>query len=109
MQFIWFLASFFCGLQPFQYSLLLKQFLSIQDTERRDSIPEEDGEGQGHLRQMKPIYEVDKQTIKKFDDDGVVVKSEEVAVKSAEVAVDSTSVEKAEKISNDEKLNQEKQ
>lgn len=71
-----------------------------QDTERRDSIPEEDGEGQGQLRQMKPIYEVDKQAIIKFDDDGV-------DVKSVEVAADSTRIEQVEQ-SKDENLNLEK-
>lgn len=37
----------------------------LQDSERRDSIPEEDNElqfhhGQGQAREMKPIYEIDK-------------------------------------------------
>lgn len=39
-------------------------FYIHKDTERRDSIPEEDSEQQRHLgqaRQMKPIYEIDKQ------------------------------------------------
>lgn len=76
-----------------------------QDTERRDSIPEEDGEGQGHLRQMKPIYEVDKLAIKKFEDDGADADAAaDTAVKSIEmVAIDSISDEMPEN-SNDEKL-----
>jgi hypothetical protein len=44
--------------------LLFCQMLFAQDTERRDSIPEEENEhhgGQGQLREMKPIYEIDKQ------------------------------------------------
>lgn len=47
--------------------MLFARFFS-QDTERRDSIPEEDTEQhhnvQGQSRQMNPIYEIDKQTNK---------------------------------------------
>lgn len=43
--------------------LLSHDFTIIQDTERRDSIPEEGSEHHhlGQTRQMKPIYEIDKQ------------------------------------------------
>lgn len=36
---------------------------TLQDTERRDSIPEEENAAHhgGQPRQMKPIYEIDKQ------------------------------------------------
>lgn len=42
-----------------------------QDTERRDSIPEE-VEGQEKSRQMNPIYETDKQSNSEIANEGSV-------------------------------------
>jgi hypothetical protein len=92
------------ALQSFSFSLSCSYFLQtckyfflhffspLKDTERRDSIPEEDNSGAllaaGQLRQMKPIYEIDKQANNECEPSTTTTNASEEKKEEKEVVVE---------------------